>query len=154
MASLQRHLKDTEATEALGAELALMAKPASVICLHGDLGAGKTTLARSFIQALAGEEIEVPSPTYTLVQTYDTARLSVAHVDLYRLTLPAELDELGLDDLLATHQVIVEWPERLATLPEASVPPVARSVSNPLAIRDPLTQTLQTPPAVTMNAAV
>jgi N-acetylmuramate 1-kinase len=114
MASLQRHLKDTEATEALGAELALMAKPASVICLHGELGVGKTTLARSFIQALAGDEIEVPSPTYTLVQTYDATRVPVAHVDLYRLTSPAELDELGLDDLLATHQVIVEWPERLA----------------------------------------
>ena len=114
MASLQRQLKDSKATEALGAELALMARPASVICLHGDLGAGKTTLARSLIQALAGDEIEVPSPTYTLVQTYDTTRLSVAHVDLYRLTSPAELDELGLDDLLATHQVIVEWPERLA----------------------------------------
>jgi N-acetylmuramate 1-kinase len=114
MALLQRHLKDTEATQALGAELALMARAGSFICLHGDLGAGKTTLARSFIQALAQDEIEVPSPTFTLVQTYETTRLPVAHVDLYRVTSPTELDELGLDDLLATHQVIVEWPERLA----------------------------------------
>src|ERR1043165_9783204 len=113
MASLTRHLKDTEATAALGAELALMARAGSIICLHGELGAGKTTLARSLIQALAGEEIEVPSPTFTLVQTYETTRVPVAHVDLYRLGAPEELSELGLDELLSTHQLIVEWPERL-----------------------------------------
>ncbi|MGE4251423.1 MAG: tRNA (adenosine(37)-N6)-threonylcarbamoyltransferase complex ATPase subunit type 1 TsaE [Parvibaculaceae bacterium] len=113
MTPLPRQLKDTEATAALGAELALMARAGSVICLHGQLGAGKTTLARSFIQALAGEEIEVPSPTFTLVQTYDTTRVPVAHIDLYRLGSPEELDELGLDELLLTHQVVVEWPERL-----------------------------------------
>jgi N-acetylmuramate 1-kinase len=113
MASFSRHLKDTEATMALGAELALMARAGSVICLEGELGSGKTTLARSFIQALAGEEIEVPSPTFTLVQTYDTTRVPVAHVDLYRLGAPEELSELGLDELLGTHQLIVEWPERL-----------------------------------------
>src|SRR5437868_4419931 len=113
MISLHRSLKDTEATAALGTELALTAKAGSVICLYGELGAGKTTLARSFIQALAGEEIEVPSPTFTLVQTYDATRVPVAHVDLYRLSAPEELSELGLDELLATHQLIVEWPERL-----------------------------------------
>ncbi len=115
MTSLQRQLKDSDATAALGAELALMAKAGSIICLKGELGSGKTTLARSFIQALASEEIDVPSPTFTLVQTYDATRVPVAHVDLYRLTSASELDELGLDDLLATHQVIVEWPERLET---------------------------------------
>lgn len=113
MISLDRQLTDTEATAALGAELALMARAGSLICLQGELGAGKTTLARSFIQALAGAEIEVPSPTFTLVQTYDMTRVPVAHVDLYRLTSPGELDELGLDDLLPSHQVVVEWPERL-----------------------------------------
>lgn len=113
MISLDRQLTDTEATAALGAELALMARAGSLICLHGELGAGKTTLARSFIQALAGSEIEVPSPTFTLVQTYDMTRVPVAHVDLYRLASPGELDELGLDELLLTHQVVVEWPERL-----------------------------------------
>ena len=113
MTSLTRQLKDTEATAALGAELALMARAGTIICLHGELGAGKTTLARSFIQALAGEEIEVPSPTFTLVQAYDTTRVPAAHIDLYRVGSPAELDELGVDELLLTHQVIVEWPERL-----------------------------------------
>lgn len=114
MISFQRLLIDTAATQALGTELALMARAGSVICLHGDLGAGKTTLARSFIQALAGDEIEVPSPTFTLVQTYEATRIPVAHVDLYRLSSAGELDELGLDELLTTHQLIVEWPERLA----------------------------------------
>ncbi|MGE0007204.1 MAG: tRNA (adenosine(37)-N6)-threonylcarbamoyltransferase complex ATPase subunit type 1 TsaE [Parvibaculaceae bacterium] len=113
MTSLPRQLKDTEATAALGAELALMARAGSVICLHGDLGTGKTTLARSFIRALAGEEVEVPSPTFALLQTYDTTRVPVAHVDLYRLGSSGELDELGLDELLLTHQLVVEWPERL-----------------------------------------
>src|ERR1700741_4973293 len=108
MASLTRHLKETEATAALGAELALMARAGSVICLHGELGAGKTALARSFIRALADEEIEVPSPTFTLVQTYDTTRVPVAHIDLYRLDASEELTELGLDEFLATHQLIVE----------------------------------------------
>ena len=112
MASLTRHLKDTEATAALGAELALMARAGSVICLHGELGAGKTTLARSFIQALAGEEIEVPSPTFTLVQTYDATRIPVAHVDLYRLASAGELDELGLDGISMSTAVFAPMTRR------------------------------------------
>jgi tRNA threonylcarbamoyl adenosine modification protein YjeE len=116
MTCLRRTLKDTEATAALGAELALMARVGSAICIKGELGAGKTTLARSFIQALAGAEIEVPSPTFTLVQSYDATRLPVAHVDLYRVAGDGELDELGLDDLMMACQVIIEWPERLTKI--------------------------------------
>ena len=97
------------------AELSLFARPGMVILLQGELGAGKSTLARAFIQALApaGLELDVPSPTFTLIQTYDETRVAVAHADLYRLTSDAELDELGIDDLLDSHVLLAEWPERI-----------------------------------------
>ena len=113
MTSLTRILDGPEATEALGAELALVARPGTTILLHGDLGAGKTTLARAFIRALADAAIEVPSPTFTLVQTYDQTRIPVAHADLYRLAGGQDLQELGLDELSRIHQLIIEWPDRL-----------------------------------------
>ncbi len=83
-----------------------------MLALSGDLGAGKTTLARAIIRSLAGDaSLEVPSPTFTLVQTYD-ARMPVRHFDLYRLSGPGELDELGLDEARDDGAVLVEWPER------------------------------------------
>ena len=109
MAALTRHLKDTEATAALGAELALMARAGSIICLSGELGAGKTTLARAILKAL-GHEGEVPSPTFTLVQPY-ALRIPVAHLDLYRLKQPEEIAALGFEDLLAEGAALIEWPE-------------------------------------------
>jgi tRNA threonylcarbamoyl adenosine modification protein YjeE len=113
MTALTRFLDTPDATEALGAELALVAHVGTAVLLYGDLGSGKTTLARAFIRALAGEAIEVPSPTFTLVQTYDQTRIPVAHADLYRLSGAQDLQELGLDELARTHQLIVEWPDRL-----------------------------------------
>ncbi len=93
--------------------IALTVRPGDLIALHGDLGAGKTTFARAFIQALTHPIVtEVPSPTFTLVQTYDTQRLKLAHFDLYRLNDPSELDELGLDEAVSHGAAIVEWPER------------------------------------------
>lgn len=95
--------------------VAFTVRPGDLIALHGDLGAGKTTFARAFIRALTHPALsEVPSPTFTIVQTYDTPRIKVAHLDLYRLTGPGELDELGLEDLVATGAALVEWPERAA----------------------------------------
>ncbi|PSJ62172.1 tRNA (adenosine(37)-N6)-threonylcarbamoyltransferase complex ATPase subunit type 1 TsaE [Pseudaminobacter soli (ex Li et al. 2025)] len=109
---LERFLPDERATLRLGEDLALALRRGDVLALHGDLGAGKTTLARSLIRALAGDpELEVPSPTFTLVQVYE-GRLPIQHFDLYRLSSEEELDELGFDDALEQGAALVEWPEK------------------------------------------
>ncbi|MFU0505885.1 tRNA (adenosine(37)-N6)-threonylcarbamoyltransferase complex ATPase subunit type 1 TsaE [Pseudaminobacter sp. NGMCC 1.201702] len=109
---LERFLPDEAATNRLGEDLALALRQGDVLALHGDLGAGKTTLARSLIRALAADaDLEVPSPTFTLVQAYD-ARIPVHHFDLYRLSSADELDELGFEDALEQGIALVEWPER------------------------------------------
>lgn len=105
-------LPDEAATAALGARLAGIARPGDVIALHGDLGAGKTTLARALIRQLAGAETEAPSPTFTLVQTYETPGLAIWHFDLYRLENPGEARELGLEEAV-DGLTLIEWPERL-----------------------------------------
>ena len=111
-AVIERFLPDEEATTRLGEDLALALRPGDVLALQGDLGAGKTTLARGLIRAMAGDPgLEVPSPTFTLVQSYET-RVPVHHFDLYRLSSPDELDELGLDEALADGAALIEWPER------------------------------------------
>ncbi len=104
-------LPDLAATSALGVAIALHLKPGDAVALWGDLGAGKTTLARAVLRALGVIET-VPSPTFTLVQTYETAHLSVSHFDLYRLKQPRELEELGFDEALTGGAVLVEWPEQ------------------------------------------
>jgi len=108
-------LADAAATAALGARLAAAAQPGDVIALSGELGSGKTTLARGFLQA-AGLTEEVPSPTFTLVQVYELTRFAVWHFDLYRLKRPEEAWELGLEDALANGVSLIEWPERLGAL--------------------------------------
>jgi tRNA threonylcarbamoyladenosine biosynthesis protein TsaE len=102
-------------TEVAGA-VAASARVGDVIALWGDLGAGKTAFARAFIQARAGSAIEVPSPTFTLVQVYELESGPIWHFDCYRLKRPAEVYELGFEDALAQAIVLVEWPERLANL--------------------------------------
>lgn len=99
-----------EAMEQIGATLAAEAKPGIVVLLAGELGAGKTTLARGFVKAL-GYDGEVRSPTFNLMFLYDT-QPPVCHADLYRLERPAEVEDLGLADFLETHLLLVEWPER------------------------------------------
>lgn len=106
------------ATQELGTRLALGLKVGDCVALYGDLGAGKTTLARAVLRTLGVTEA-VPSPTFTLVQTYETPKFSIRHFDLYRLEAPEELFELGLDDALAEGVALVEWPENAGPyLPE------------------------------------
>ncbi len=116
MAPLTRRLVDPDATAALAADLAPHLRPGDVIALNGPLGAGKTTLARLLITALAGRPMEVPSPTFTLVQAYDVPAGTVWHFDLYRLGTPDEVLELDWDDAVADGIVLVEWPDRLGPL--------------------------------------
>ncbi len=109
-------LPDETATEALAGRLAAKARPGDVLLLSGPLGAGKTSFARAFIRACAVEpDLEVPSPTFTLVQSYETPSGLISHYDLWRLDGPRGLNELGWDDALAGI-VLVEWPDRLGGL--------------------------------------
>ena len=107
-------LTDEGATLALGAALAARVRSGDAIALKGDLGAGKTTLARGLLAAL-GLAGEAPSPTFAIVQPYAPPEtdLPVAHVDLYRIEDTDELIELGLDDYLYDGALLIEWPERL-----------------------------------------
>ena len=106
-------LTDEAATAALGRRLAGVLRIGDVVFLEGDLGSGKSTLARACLQALAGAAITVPSPTFTLVQTYDFAELSVWHVDLYRLAPGTAVDDLALDEALDDAALLIEWADRL-----------------------------------------
>ncbi|CCV03798.1 conserved hypothetical protein [Mesorhizobium metallidurans STM 2683] len=119
---LERFLADEAATARLGEDLAMSLRPGDVLALKGDLGAGKSSLARALIRAMAEDAgLDVPSPTFTLVQSYE-ARVPVHHFDLYRLSAASELDELGFDEALAQGAALVEWPERAGPyLPETSV---------------------------------
>jgi tRNA threonylcarbamoyl adenosine modification protein YjeE len=112
-------LPDLEATRSFGGRLAGLIRPRDVVALRGALGAGKTELARALIRARAGAAIEVPSPSYTLVQDYRFEDLVIRHIDLYRITDAAELLELGLDAPAADEVWLIEWPERAG----AALPP-------------------------------
>jgi hypothetical protein len=108
-------LEDEQATNRLVADIAAAVEPGDLITLSGDLGAGKTTFARALIRHLASDpHVEVPSPTFTLMQAYDLPRFKLVHADLYRLSGPAELAELGFEDSAENAVTLLEWPDRAA----------------------------------------
>jgi tRNA threonylcarbamoyladenosine biosynthesis protein TsaE len=109
-------LPDEAATAALASRVAALVVPGDIIALKGDLGAGKTSFARAFISALGDAHEEVPSPTFTLVQIYQTDAVAVWHFDLYRLNTAEEAWELGIEEAFASGVSLIEWPERLGSL--------------------------------------
>ena len=114
----QLRLPDEAATLAFGRRLAAVVRRGDFIALEGELGAGKTALARALISALPGPDgveisEEVPSPTFTLLQVYERLPAAVWHFDLYRISQPEEIYELGFEEALAEGITLVEWPQRL-----------------------------------------
>lgn len=109
---LKRTLCSEQETENLGKQIAKLAQAGDFIALFGDLGAGKTTFSRAFIREATQSDIDVASPTFTLVQTYEANGITIWHFDLYRLEHPDELMELGMDDAI-DGVTLVEWPERM-----------------------------------------
>ncbi len=106
-------LNDEAATGKLARALARVLVAGDAVALSGPLGSGKTCLVRAVVRALGRPDEEVPSPTFTLVQTYDLPAFTLWHFDLYRLESPGEADELGFEDALADGVSMIEWPERL-----------------------------------------
>jgi tRNA threonylcarbamoyladenosine biosynthesis protein TsaE len=118
-------LPNLEATEALAAGVATVARAGDAILLEGELGAGKTVFARAFLRAATGDPaLEVPSPTFTLVQSYETSIGAVHHFDLWRLEGPGGLAELGWEEA-CDGIVLLEWPDRLGSLRPADALTVA-----------------------------
>ena len=118
-------LRDEAATSAAGAALAPLLRAGDIVLLDGALGAGKTTFVRGLLQA-RGHHGEVPSPSFAIVQPYEDLDLPIWHVDLYRVTHPSELEELGLDSVLGQGALLVEWPGHAG---EGAWPPTALALS-------------------------
>ncbi len=105
-----------EETIQIASDLAHQVSAGTVIALYGTLGAGKTAFCRGFIQSLTNHENEVPSPTFTLLQTYDTPSFPIYHFDMYRLKTPEEAYEIGIEDAFAEGVSLIEWPEKIGYL--------------------------------------
>lgn len=113
---MKRLLRDEAETTAAGQRLAPLLRPGDTVALFGPIGAGKSTMARAIIAARLGAPEDIPSPTFTLVQIYETPEAEIWHADLYRLSSLDEVVELGLEDAFETAVCLVEWPERLGPL--------------------------------------
>ncbi|MEJ1119295.1 tRNA (adenosine(37)-N6)-threonylcarbamoyltransferase complex ATPase subunit type 1 TsaE [Phyllobacterium sp. CCNWLW109] len=126
MPPLSVELANAEDTARLGQDVGLSLRKGDLIALSGDLGAGKSTFARGLIRTIADDaDYDVPSPTFTIVQSYPELRLPISHVDLYRLSTADEIDELGLDEALLDGIVLIEWPERA----DGFLPPISLSIT-------------------------
>jgi len=136
------HANTLEETIACAEKFAITLRQGDVVLLQGPLGAGKSVFARSLIRKLLNDDtLEVPSPTFTLVQTYEGPEHPIAHYDLYRLEDPEEIFELGWDDALNEGITIVEWPERLGPYkPHRSIDISLTSVENKPHAREILIQ--------------
>ena len=109
-------LADENQASRFGAALGRCLRQGDTVLLEGPVGAGKSHIARAAIRAVVGQATEVPSPSFTLVQVYDGPDCEIWHADLYRLTSPDEVLELGLADAMAEAIVLIEWPDRLGSL--------------------------------------
>ncbi len=118
-------------TEALATATADNAASGQIYLLEGNLGAGKSVFARAFIRRLCGAKTEVPSPTFTLVQTYDSPKGPIWHFDLYRLNDPEEIYNIGWEEALAGGIVLVEWPSKLGTLKPKNVRTISIETQGP-----------------------
>ena len=110
-------LPDADATTRLGRAFGGIVRPGDTLLLDGPVGAGKTHFARSLIRSILPEPEDIPSPSFTLVQTYDTTRGPLWHTDLYRLSDASEVEELGLTEAFETSICLVEWPDRMGDTP-------------------------------------
>lgn len=108
---MQININSLKETENFASNLASLLRAGDIVELHGDLGTGKTTLAKYIIKKLAGAETEVISPTFNIVQLYDTPSFTIWHFDLYRLKSEGELIEIGIDEALDSGVSLIEWPE-------------------------------------------
>lgn len=122
--TLTLRLETADETDTLGRNLSRIARAGDCFLLRGQIGAGKSALARAFIRARLGAETDVPSPTFTLIQTYDCDDVEIWHADLYRLSDPQEAIELGLTDAFEQSICLIEWPELLDDL----TPPTAVNI--------------------------
>jgi tRNA threonylcarbamoyl adenosine modification protein YjeE len=113
------HLADEAATEAFAQWIAGDLRAGDTVLLSGVIGAGKTHFARAVIRARIPDATDVPSPTFTLIQRYEGDGTAIVHADLYRLTHPDEVTELGLDDAMDRDICLIEWPERMADHPDS-----------------------------------
>ncbi|MEL7165646.1 MAG: tRNA (adenosine(37)-N6)-threonylcarbamoyltransferase complex ATPase subunit type 1 TsaE [Pseudomonadota bacterium] len=121
VSDLALFLPDPEATDRLGMALGATLRAGDVVLLSGDVGAGKTHLARALITSLLEMPEDIPSPTFTLVQTYDTRSGVLWHADLYRLADTSEIEELGLTEAFDTAMCLIEWPDRLGDVPAGAL---------------------------------
>ncbi len=109
------NIENQSQTEACAEQIAKLATQGDVIALHGDLGVGKSVFSRAFIRALTSQDEEVPSPTFTLVQIYNTDDTEIYHFDMYRLDSPDDSLELGIEEAFADGISLIEWPSKLGT---------------------------------------